>query len=142
MTENLVYFSTKVVTQFFHTLFTLLIVVQMTRLPCCLRCTKWLRWLAFGVPFCRDCSTSSACLLSTRTLEYKSGSARASSCFLILVSRSFNFSCSAAGLAPNRFRLGACQFPKNKEETYSSTVSGGIEIESKYSKHLSKAQIS
>ena len=28
MTENLVYFSTEVVTQFFHTLFTLLIVVQ------------------------------------------------------------------------------------------------------------------
>ena len=28
MTENLVYFPTKVVTQFFHTLYTLLIVVQ------------------------------------------------------------------------------------------------------------------
>ena len=94
-------------------------------IPCCLCCTKWLRLLAFGVPFCRDCSTSSACLLSTRTLEYKSGSARASSRFLILVSRSFNFSCSATGLAPNRLCLGACQFPKNKEETYSSTVSGG-----------------
>ena len=97
----------------------------MTGLPCCLCCTKWLRWLAFGVPFCRDCSTSSACLLSTRTLEYKSGSAKASSRVLILVSRSFNFSCSAAGFAPNRFRLGAWQFPKNKEESYSSAVSGG-----------------
>ena len=110
-------------------------------IPCCLCCTKWLRWLAFGVPFCRDCSTSSACLLSTRTLEYKSGSARASSRFLILVSRSFNFSCSATGLAPNRFRLGACQFPKNKEKSNSSTVSGGNwnRIESK---QLSKGHIS